>query len=777
MFYHATPRCGHLSRGLRRRCLFPTSSICSHFVTFSTLADKRAARASHLKTIVEVQKRQQLFDALRRRAAQPLAVPSQKTATSLLDEAHLSPAQVRKGLTISMATFLFHCESRVAYDVGEGYYTIGPCGEELLSAVALALEDTDVVALHYRHLSTSLLRLYVAAHKSLPDIFLDRARGYTVSALDPVSGGHHCCLGGGLYDIVVTSTLASQSPSAVGRAIGIQLSHHLGIGGAATKKFPRNAVSYVSVGDGSVNNAHFLASVNVAQYFRHRGFKCPVVFAISDNQWCISLKGHDWLDQFLIQRCHGMPVFTCDGRDFGDVYRASRAAATEARQKMRPVILVFRNLPRRFGHAATDRQTAYLTQEEVDQVADADVVLPFIDQAVREGVCTYEEIANEYTSLWKQIEVAFDTAAAEPKVTSRAALIAANCQPLAPKPVVPAASSSDGNEKPQVMRKQMTRALEEVLNAYPNAVYMGEDVQHGGYYMVTEGLRAKFGVRVADFPPDETTLLGCAAGYSQVGLLPICELPYAKYLDCGADSFFENVLMNWLTKGTAPQGMVVRLQGFDKGVFGGNFHTHNMLHACVPGLDVVCFSNGRDYVRGLRYAMLQAKQGRVVMLVDSTALLMQRHLMTDGDNRWMTTYPVEPLDMRDFDEATAYRGEGTGTEVLVVTYGNGVPTALRAQKTLVTRGVCATVLDVPYVSGVAAGLRERVRNFDRVVFADVCKFGQHPQASMVAALQAEGVLPVKWRSIGACPTYNPLGQMVTFLSEDDIIQAVSDVTK
>ncbi len=41
--------------------------------------------------------------------------------------------------------------------------------------------------------------------------------------------------------------------------------------------------------------------------------------------------------------------------------------------------------------------------------------------------------------------------------------------------------------------------------------------------------------------------------------------------------------------------MVVRMQGFDKGVFGGNYHTHNMV-STPPGLDVVCFSNGWDWV-------------------------------------------------------------------------------------------------------------------------------------------------------------------------------------
>lgn len=48
--------------------------------------------------------------------------------------------------------------------------------------------------------------------------------------------------------------------------------------------------------------------------------------------------------------------------------------------------------------------------------------------------------------------------------------------------------------------------------------------------------------------------------------------------------------------------MVIRLQGFDSGVFGGNYHTHNSI-PLPPGLDVVVYSNGVDWVRGFRNAI------------------------------------------------------------------------------------------------------------------------------------------------------------------------------
>lgn len=42
------------------------------------------------------------------------------------------------------------------------------------------------------------------------------------------------------------------------------------------------------------------------------------------------------------------------------------------RSKSRPSLLLFQNVPRRFGHAATDRQTAYMTNEEIQSSAERD---------------------------------------------------------------------------------------------------------------------------------------------------------------------------------------------------------------------------------------------------------------------------------------------------------------------------------------------------------------------------------------------------------------------
>lgn len=79
-----------------------------------------------------------------------------------------------------------------------------------------------------------------------------------------------------------------------------------------------------------------------------------------------------------------------------------------------------------------------------------------------------------------------------------------------------------------------------------------------------------------------------------------------------------------------------------------------MIHT-PPGLDVVCYSNGYDYVRGMRYAVRQAKAGRVVMTVDSTAILNERHVSDERDDKWMFPYPIDEDDEMTFDEVVVYK--------------------------------------------------------------------------------------------------------------------------
>ena len=585
---------------LRRRAL--AQIACRRYL--ADLPALRASRAVDIEKLPEVLQRERFKQQLDDGACQ---LPRAAADGRSFSDGGLSSADALEAVDAGFLTFLLHVESRISSAVGQGFYTIGPCGEELLSATGLVLKPTDSTALHYRHLSTQIAR-QLRMGRVVDDLLLDRARGHVVSTLDPVTGGAHCSIGGGPTDFIVTSTLASQAPAAVGRALGVGLGARLsGLKKHGKKlKLAKDSVSYVSLGDGSVNNAHFLSAANFATYAAHRGYKCPVIFAITDNDRCISLRGYNWLTPF-VQKL-GMPVHIADGTDLLSTYEHSVAAIDSARRTQKPCVLVFQNVPRRFGHAATDRQEAYLSHEEIA----ADMAFNPLEGAcarlVAEGVVTSEALAQRFSDFQGRVERAFDMAATEPKVESleggALAQVAMNSAPLACN-YRAVAAGDDGQvettttttttttkkkkgERPAVMRKLMRRVIAETLSSRPDAVYIGEDVEHGGYYLVSEGLATEFPGRVIDFPPDETALVGAGIGFAQAGLLPIVEIPYAKYLDCGYDQLEEACINYWLSAGRTPNGMLFRLQGFDRGVFGGNFHTHNTLH-CPPGLDLVCY--------------------------------------------------------------------------------------------------------------------------------------------------------------------------------------------
>lgn len=322
-----------------------------------------------------------------------------------------------------LATFLLHCEARIASSIGQGFYTIGPCGEELLGAMAFALRDTDSSALHYRHVATSVARQLMAG-RAIEDIILDRARGFTCSLFDPVTGGRHCAIGGHKYEFLVTSTLASQATPAVGRALAIPLSKRL----KEKAVFPFDAVSFVTLGDGSVHNSHFLSALNLAKYSQHRGIKCPVVFGVSDNNICISLPGYDW-SKVLVRDC-GIQSFVADGCNVDEVYWQTKAAIDFSRSVYKPSLLLFKNLPRRFGHAATDRQFAYRTTDVIEQEMNRDPLFETCILAIKRGVFTKDDVIARFRHLQTVTENAFAAASKEPKATSRDDLVNTVSVPL-----------------------------------------------------------------------------------------------------------------------------------------------------------------------------------------------------------------------------------------------------------------------------------------------------------------------------------------------------------
>ena len=147
------------------------------------------------------------------------------------------------------------------------------------------------------------------------------------------------------------------------------------------------------------------------------------------------------------------------------------------------------------------------------------------------------------------------------------------------------------------------------------------------------------------------------------------------------------------------------------------------------------------------------------MSVDCTALLNQRYFddpsNESGRRSWTTEYPHDRNEVMSFDEVTRYScsvnsaGDERATpsqRVAIITYGNGVVTALQAVAGMPTEEAEeVVVIDSPYLSAVPQQLREAMADFDVVLFADICKDG--PGAPLLAhacALHNEGLLPQSW---------------------------------
>ena len=69
----------------------------------------------------------------------------------------------------------------------------------------------------------------------------------------------------------------------------------------------KKPVSFVTLGDGSVHNAHFLSSFNLARHARFRKKKCPVVFGVTDNGLSISYPTGGYSD-YLFSKYSSQPL-------------------------------------------------------------------------------------------------------------------------------------------------------------------------------------------------------------------------------------------------------------------------------------------------------------------------------------------------------------------------------------------------------------------------------------------------------------------------------------
>ncbi|GHA70711.1 thiamine pyrophosphate-dependent enzyme [Cognatilysobacter bugurensis] len=672
------------------------------------------------------------------------------------------------------------------------FYTIGSSGHEGNAMVARLTRHTDPAFLHYRSGGFMAERF-----RKLPgmDPVMDSALSFAASAEDPASGGRHKVWGSKpLWVLPQTSTIASHLPKALGTAIAIEAGRRLG----HTLPIPGDSIAICSFGDASANHATAQTAFNAAAWTAYQKLPAPVLFVCEDNGIGISVKTPTgWIGN-RFRSMDGLDYFYADGLDLASGYADVQRAVEHCRRTRRPTFLHLRTT-RVMGHAGTDFEIEWRSIEELCAVEASDPLLRSAAIALESGLMSRDEILELYESMRQRCFAAAEDADRRPRLQSLDAVVA----PLAPytaDAVDAEARRADyperrlaafGSEEklperqpPKHLAIQINQALHDLFAKYPEALLFGEDVaQKGGVYTVTKGLQKAFGARrVFNTLLDETMILGMAQGFANVGLLPVPEIQYLAYFHNACDQIRgEACSLQFFSNDQYRNPMVVRIAGlgYQRG-FGGHFHNDNSITALrdIPGLVVGCPSRGDDAATMLRTLMALAKvDGRVCVFLEPIALYMAKDLHEPGDGGWLTTYPA-PGEAMALGEGRAY---GEGNDLVVFTYGNGVPMSLRAARAIEAKhGWNVKVVDLRWLVPLNdAYIAEQARGAKRVIVVDEGRRSAGVGEGVITALSEAGFGAVPLQRVVGADTYTPLAgaAFLVIPGEEDIVAAAERLSR
>jgi len=667
------------------------------------------------------------------------------------------------------------------------FYTIGSSGHEGNAMLARLTRHTDPAFVHYRSGAFMAERF-----RKLPDMdpVMDSALSFAASKDDPASGGRHKVWGSKpLWVLPQTSTIASHLPKALGTALAIEqarrIQHPLPI--------PDDSLAICTFGDASSNHASAQAAFNTAAWSAYQRLPAPVLFVCEDNGIGISVKTPDgWIARNFSGR-KDLDYFAADGLDLAAGFADVQRAIEHCRTTRRPTFLHLRTV-RIMGHAGTDFELEWRQLNELCAVEACDPLLRSAAIALESGILSKQALLDWYEAIRARCFAAAEQANQRPKLTTLAEVTA----PLAPyspdavqreaaraAPDAVRAKLFGGADNlpetaaPRHLAIQINAALHDLLGKYPQSLLFGEDVaQKGGVYTVTKGLYKAFGgSRVFNTLLDETSILGLAQGYANLGLLPIPEIQYLAYFHNACDQIRgEAASLQFFSNGQYQNPMVIRIAslGYQRG-FGGHFHNDNSIAALrdIPGLVIGCPSRGDDAAMMLRTLAALAKvDGRVCAFLEPIALYMTKDLYEPGDGGWLTHYPA-PDQALVLGEERVYCPEAH--ECLILTFGNGVPMSLRAAKEIQTRyGWQVRVVDLRWLLPLnESAIARHAAQCARILIVDEGRRSAGVGEGIITAIVEAGLGAKPVRRVVGADTFTPLAgaALLVLPSETEIVAA------
>ncbi len=674
--------------------------------------------------------------------------------------------------------------ARVKRQENKVFYTIGSSGHEGNALIGRLTRPTDPAFLHYRSGAFMAER-----YRYLPerDFIDDTCLSFAASRDDVASGGRHKVWGNrDLWVLPQTSTIASHLPKAVGTALAVDHARRQGL----DLPIPGDSIVVCSFGDASVNHATAQTAFNSAAWTRYQNLPLPILFVCEDNGLGISVPTpSNWIQASMSCR-PGLEYVYADGLDLAAGYSVVSSAIERCRSRRQPVFLHL-NVTRLMGHAGTDFEIEYRDPGALSADESRDPLLVSARLVIASGLMSAAEIRDRYLALRERCLERADWADGRARLTTREAVMGP-LAPASPKRVREEAVRSVDKERrlecfggarslperapPRHMAIQINRALADLMLKYPQALVFGEDVaRKGGVYTVTRGLWQQFGRnRVFNTLLDETTILGLAQGYANLGFLPLPEIQYLAYFHNACDQVRgEACSLQFFSNDQFRNPMVIRIAslGYQKG-FGGHFHNDNSIAALrdIPGLVIACPSRGDDAVGLLRTLCAMARvDGRVCAFLETIALYMTKDLYQPGDGQWSFPYPSGEEYIAP-GEPRIYHPEADG--LLIISYGNGVPMALRAARSAADGQV--RVMDLRWIKPLNVdAIAEQAAQCRAVLVLDEGRPDGGVGEGIVSALVESGLADRPIRRLTGADCYIPLGDAAGLVLPDE--QTITDI--
>lgn len=473
-----------------------------------------------------------------------------------------------------------------------------------------------------------------------------------------------------------SSATGMQVIPATGMAQGLQYLAQLRLSLLQTGPDGEMPVVLCSLGDGSVTEGEVSEALQFAVLKQ-----LPIIYLVQDNEWGISVTAAEAraMDAYeYAAGFKGLERMRVDGSDFEASYAGMAAAISYVRHERRP-ILVQATVPLLGHHTSGVRKEWYRGADDLEKHAKDDPI-PKLRQLLRKKGVTEAELAEIESEATTYIQQCFDKA-----------VNAANPDPatihdhvFAPTPI----TAESGDRTPAggakvVMVDAALHAVEEIMQAYPEAILYGQDVGRrlGGVFREAATLGDKFGDhRVYNTAIQEAYIIGSTAGLSATGVKPIVEVQFADYIYPGFNQLVTEISKScYLSNGKYPVQTLIRVP---IGAYGGGgpYHSGSMESTLltIKGIKVVYPSNAADMKGLMKAAFLDPNP---VVMLEHKGLYWSK---VPGAQDAMTIEPaadyILPLGKGNIVLQAHPKDVARGNSMCVITYGMGVYWAKAAAK-------------------------------------------------------------------------------------------------